>query len=186
MKRLFAAIKTQPDQEFINRFRALRQALMHHKIKWVEEENIHITIKFFGQTEESRIPVISDVLNSLAGSVGEFSFRFEGLGIFGSSYSPRILWVAIHPNEELSGMMKALQKELEVIGFPSDRQNAVPHLTLGRIRSLQDRHHFQKVLDSYRKISSQPMTAGKIILFESILMREGPEYQVVKSFPLKK
>ncbi|NQV01292.1 MAG: RNA 2',3'-cyclic phosphodiesterase, partial [Bacteroidia bacterium] len=177
---------TQPDQEFINRLRGLKQALRHDKIKWVEEENMHITIKFFGETEVARIPAIGNVLGAVADSVKEFSFCYEGLGIFGSSYNPRVVWAGIQPYEELSRLMMSLKRELVPLGFPADRQNTVPHLTLGRIRSIHDRSQFQEALDSFKQISSQKMMADNLVLFESILLPSGPEYHKIDSFPLKK
>ena len=186
MKRLFAAVKSHPDQGFINQYRILQQSLQHHTIKWVEEENFHITIKFFGETMEAGIPAICDVLKSVALSTPDFSFRFEGLGIFGSSYNPKVIWAGIQPHEEFSKMIIGLKHELESLGFPADRQNVVPHLTLGRIRSVRDRQHLQKVLDTHQQMSSQYMMAGKLILFESILFHSGPEYHRINSFPLKK
>lgn len=186
MKRLFAAIRTVPDKEFINNITALRQALRIHGIKWVEDENLHITVKFFGETAESLIPAISDVLTTVAASFQTFHYRYEGLGIFGSSYNPRIVWAGIHPYKELSGIIQLLKKELVSAGFPADRQNPVPHLTLGRINSIRDRNHFQASLDSFKNITSLPMMADNLILFESILSQSGPEYHVINSFPLKK
>jgi len=186
LKRLFAAIKTVPDQEFLETYRALQLSLRNNSIKWVEEENLHITINFFGETSEGLIPVISNVLNSIAASIPDFSFRYEGLGIFGSAYNPRVIWAAIEPYRELSNVIQRLKNELVVAGFSADRQNPVPHLTLGRIRSIQDRQRFQKVLDAYKMISSQPMMTRRLILFESILQHSGPEYHIIRSFPLKK
>lgn len=170
----------------MDRIRALQHNLMIHKIKWVEEENLHITLKFFGETPEEKIPEISNILHSVASSSPAFTFRFEGLGIFGSSYNPKVIWAAVKPYEDLSFFIQLLKKGLVVAGFPEDRQNPVPHLTLGRVRTIKDARHFQKVLESNRTISSQPMSADTLILFESILRQSGPEYYVTESYSLKK
>ncbi|MFU8845056.1 MAG: 2'-5' RNA ligase family protein, partial [Bacteroidales bacterium] len=65
MKRLFAAIKVMPDEEFMRVFMTLKRDLKNEKIKWVDPENIHITLKFFGETPESKIPLINDVLSAV-------------------------------------------------------------------------------------------------------------------------
>lgn len=186
MKRLFAAIKPVPDDEFLDTYRSLRQSLRYNSIKWVEEENLHITIKFFGETDENMIPDIGHVLGSVSATIPDFSFRYNGLGIFGSTYNPRVIWVAIQPYEMLSGVIQLIKKELVLAGFPDDRQNPVPHLTLGRIRSIRDRSNFCKVMDSYNEISSHQMIADRLILFESILRNSGPEYHIVQSHRFKK
>ena len=59
MKRLFAALKINPDAGFLTEYRNLQAAMKYQQIKWVEERNIHITLKFFGETQESEIPAIS-------------------------------------------------------------------------------------------------------------------------------
>lgn len=186
MKRLFAAIRPLPDPGFLDGFRLLRNSLRDEKIKWVEEENLHITVKFFGETEEKLIPAISGVLASISSSADAFSYRYAGLGIFGSSYNPRVIWSVVEPYDELSAMMTRLKKELASIGFPADRQNPVPHLTLGRIKAIKDKYRFQNVLDANQHLSSLPMVADRLILYESILSPSGPVYHIVNFFPLRK
>ena len=186
MKRLFAAVKIEPGEKFIKSFRELRFGINTEPVKWVEEHNMHITIKFFGETDEGLIPDISDTLGKVAQNNRELNFRLSGIGIFGSRYQPRVVWAGIEPNDPLANLMKIIQKEMERFGFESDRQNAVPHLTLGRIKFLRDKLLFQKVLDVNREIQSDPIQVEECILYESILHREGPQYNVIGKFPFKK
>lgn len=186
MKRLFTALKIHPDQEFLSTYREIKQQLFHEKIKWVEDQNIHITLKFFGETLEEKIPEISSVIGKRASITQSFDLRLAGLGIFGSSYAPKVIWVGIEPYAELSSLMKKIHDDLNIIGFESDRQNLVPHLTLGRIKLLRDKIIFNRTLERYGSISSALLPVSEIILFESILHREGPEYIAVNKFPLVK
>jgi 2'-5' RNA ligase len=183
MKRLFAAVKIEPGEKFLKSFRELRTRLSSEPIKWVEEHNIHITVKFFGETEERLIPGITETLGRISQNSRELNFILSGIGIFGSSYQPRVVWAGIEPHEPLAQLMKKTQKEMEKLGYPSDRQNLVPHLTLGRIKYLKDRFLFQKILNEYKGISSGPVVINECILFESILRREGPEYLILEKFP---
>ena len=184
MKRLFIAIKINPDQEFLTQFQSLRSSLSHEKIKWVEEQNIHITLKFFGETDEKRIPGIVAVMEKIAAGTREFSLSLKKLGVFGSSYDPRVVWVGIEPYQAVADLMKQLHQELKTVGFEPDRQNLVPHLTLGRIKFLNDKPLFQKTLEQYRETASREMVIDSIILFESILRREGPEYRIIQAVDL--
>jgi len=179
-------IKINPDPEFLDAFARLRQTLSHEKIKWVEEKNIHITVKFLGETEERLIPDISHVLKNLATSISVFTFRLEGLGVFGSSYNPRVVWTRIEPYDKLATLLKRAREEFESFGFQAGRQNLVPHLTLGRIKFLHDKLLFQKTVDASKDLSSQPLSADSLILYESILRPKGPEYFTIEMFPLKK
>lgn len=183
MKRLFAAVKTEPDAGFMKSFRDLRTRLSSEKIKWVEEHNIHITVKFFGETDESLIRGISGSLGMIAMNTNELDLRLSGLGIFGSRYDPKVVWAGIEPWETLAAFMKTVQKEMEKYGFESDRQNLVPHLTLGRIKFLKDKELFHKVIEANREMKSDFINVSECILFESILRREGPQYIVLGKFP---
>jgi 2'-5' RNA ligase len=186
MKRLFAAIKINPDDGFLSRFQDMQQAFQSARIKWVEAHNIHMTLKFFGETEEQKIPQIITLMNQRAQKTTPFMITLKGLGIFGSAYDPKIIWAGIEPYEALSQLMTSLHQELAEAGFEPDRQNKVPHLTLGRIRQLKDKEHFQKTLALYRNLQSAPEKVTSFILYESILRREGPEYRIVESFSLDK
>lgn len=186
MKRLFAAVRINPGESYLKSFRIIRSGLRSEAIKWVEEHNIHITIKFFGETEERLIPGISESLAGVAQNTDPLNFCLSGLGIFGSSYQPRVLWTGIVPHEQLSSLMKRTQKEMEQHGFESDRQNIVPHLTLGRIKFLKDKELFRKSLEAGKNIRSEPMILQECILFESILRKEGPEYIILEKFPFGK
>jgi len=82
--------------------------------------------------------------------------------------------------------MKTVQQEMLKHGFESDRQNIVPHLTLGRIKFLNDRVLFQKLIDANKAISSPQLIIKECILYESILQREGPRYIALRKFPFGK
>lgn len=183
MKRLFTAIKVIPDKKFIEQLHSLETSLRYERIKWVEDHNIHITLKFFGETDEKKIPGITAVLRNVAGTIKPFPLQLKGLGIFGSSYEPRVVWTGIEPYRELVDLMKQIHAELKTIGFEPDRQNLVPHLTIGRIRELRDRQLFQQVVEENKKIISAEMTIREIFLYESILKKEGPVYLKTAEFP---
>ncbi len=186
MKRLFVAIKILPDPEFLNEITRLRYSLSREKIKWVEEKNIHITVKFLGETDDRLIADILSISAKIADLTTSFSFQLSGLGVFGSSYKPRVIWVGIDPYDKLMAIMKRARLEFESLGYPIGRQNLVPHLTLGRIKSLQDKLSFQKKIDALKDISSQPLSADRLILYESILHPTGPEYVTIETFPFQK
>jgi len=186
MKRLFIAIKVSPDTAFLDQLHQLTSQLSNEKIKWVEEHNIHITLKFLGETEEGKIPDIIKAAADVANDTNVFNYSLKKLGVFGSSYDPRVVWVGIEPYAEIVTIMKDLREKMEPLGFEFDRQNLVPHLTIGRIKFLQDKKGFQEVIDQHKNISSLAMKADRLILFESILKKEGPEYHALQTFLLRK
>jgi RNA 2',3'-cyclic 3'-phosphodiesterase len=186
MKRLFAAIKIQPDRAFLDQLFQLKLQLKHERIKWVEDHNIHVTLKFLGDTEVKKIPEIEHVLQQVASGHSPFAVRLNTLGIFGSRYDPRIIWVGIEPYDHLVMLMKDLHAELKTIGYEPDRQNLVPHLTVGRIKEIKDKQLFRRIIGKFREISSKEMIVTECVLYESILKKEGPVYLILRTFPFQK
>ena len=97
MKRLFAAIKIHPSPKYISTFNELTTSLKHERIKWVEPENMHLTLKFFGETEENKIADIQLALSNAVSKSRTFTLKFSDTGIFGSRYDPRVVWFGIKP-----------------------------------------------------------------------------------------
>lgn len=183
MKRLFAAIKIHPSQSYLQVFKEISSSLRHERIKWVEPENIHLTLKFFGETDEIKIPDICLALQNAALLSGSLILKIANVGIFGSRYDPKVIWLGIEKNPELEKLAKNILTELEKYGWQADRQNFVPHLTIGRIREIMDKPLFQQIISKYHDIGIQEENVTEIILYESILRREGPLY--LKEFSVK-
>ncbi|MBU2652348.1 MAG: RNA 2',3'-cyclic phosphodiesterase [Bacteroidetes bacterium] len=180
MMRLFTAIKVQPGIRFLELLSKLQQSLHYDRIKWVETGNIHITLRFFGETPEIELKKIIPALERSVTGHKPFEITLKDIGIFGSSYNPRVIWCGIEHSLPLQALAKSHFLELEKAAFPGDRQNFVPHLTLGRIKSIGNKNHFQDVIRSHQPGVIQQVPVKEIILFESILRREGPEYRVVE------
>lgn len=185
MKRIFAAIKVTPSEAFLSRYYSLKKSLEGEKIKWVEPENIHITMKFFGETPEHHIPAIHAALEKAAALSDPFDFNIMNTGIFGSSYKPRVIWFGIEPVDGIVRLAESIFDQLQEIGVERDRQNFVPHLTVARIKFLDNRKHFQEVIIHYREGHIQKEEVNKFHLFESHLSPQGPKYGILSSYSLK-
>jgi len=185
MKRLFAAINIDASARFTEILQSISRELRHERIKWVEPGNIHITLKFFGETDETRIPAIRTALGEAAGMSQGFTMNIRRTGIFGSRYDPRVIWFGIDREPSLELLAANTVRALSKAGWEPDRQNFVPHLTIGRIRELKDKNLFQQVIDTYRDASIQQQQVREIILYESILRKEGPLYLKLAAFPLR-
>ena len=92
----------------------------------------------------------------------------------------------MEPYDKLAGLMKNLQDDLRQIGYQPDSQNAVPHLTLGRIRFINDKQRFQRILENYSGWKSKLYAMDRMVLYESILHQKGPEYLEIEKFELQK
>jgi RNA 2',3'-cyclic 3'-phosphodiesterase len=181
MKRIFVAVKIQPDADMLMMLAQLEATLAKDKIKWVDTENLHLTLHFFGETPDEKVDEIALALENVA-FTNPFEIQFTKPGIFGSEYKPRVIWLGLHDNEPLIKLENEISLAIEPLGYQSDRQNFVPHLTLGRINFLNDRKYFQKVIANCRSFSSKPQTISDYHLYESKLRASGPEYSIIKSY----
>jgi len=186
MKRLFAAVKINPSPEFLRIYGLLRSNLKFADIKWVKPEIIHVTLKFFGETDERKIPEINDILRDVAGKHKRFTSELVNVGIFGSGYDPRVIWFGMQKAEPLKDLAEDVLASVERIGWERDRQNFVPHLTIARIKFVPDKRLFQKTIEEYKNAFIQPVPVAEFHLYESILLKDGPVYKVLESYNLQK
>ena len=84
MKRIFAAVKIIARKPLSDLIQNMKKEMAFHRINWVQPENIHITLKFFGETHENEIPGISKLLSEAASTLSPFTLQLFDTGIFGS------------------------------------------------------------------------------------------------------
>lgn len=183
--RLFIAIPIRPETMLLKQRALLQNNLSDEMINWVKEENMHLTLKFLGKISAKQLPEIIDAVSNCVPNQVSFPMTLERIGIFGSSYYARVVWVGIRENQQLKNLQESLLKELEKVGFQSDRQNFVPHFTLGRIKKIQHKDHFKRVMEKVEKGFIQETRVDGFLLLESILTPEGPVYKTVKRFDFK-
>ena len=184
MKRLFTAIKIDAESKLAEVYEGLKTKLSHEKINWVDLQNLHITLKFFGETPEDKIDDICAMLSKCAQAHQPFELLLQNTGIFGSSYKPRVIWFGMQNIQALEMLANDVLLGAETLGWERDRQNFRPHLTVARIKYLNDKRYFQQVIDSSKNVSLQKIAASSFSLIESRLRPQGPEYHVLKEFEL--
>src|SRR5262249_58718867 len=100
--------------------------------KWVRPENLHLTLKFVGETETGKLRLIREAL-SIVHSRTALELKFGGLGFFPDKKRPRVFWVGIDAPLELPQLAVAVDAALAGLGFPRETRAFVPHLTLARL-----------------------------------------------------
>jgi len=183
-KHLFIAIKINPSLELLNKIDFLENNLKHELINWIKKDHYHLTLRFLGEISERRIPTIIKSLQKVFSQEYSFTLGINSLGLFGSTYNPRVLWLGVDEIVEIKTIHQKVELELKRIGFPSDNQNFIPHISIARIKKLHDKKFFHSLIlkPKFETIQSQEVT--EVILYESILSTKGAEYQIVEIFPL--
>lgn len=179
MKRLFVAIPVNAQPALVQLLGDLKHYFSEDKINWVSPGNIHITLQFLGETQETTIPKLTQIIEDTASVFPAGEATLEGLGYFGSKRDPKVIYSRIQGNEKLSELASMLHGLTRPEGFRNDHTEFRAHLTLGRIKHIQDKSRFFEAIQSYGNHPIQTIKIGEIILFESILRPQGPIYKPI-------
>jgi len=186
MKRLFIASKIIIDDTFKDLLDNIKFHLKREIIKWVENENLHITFQFLGDTDEAMIPEIISSLNKLQLQAKSFKYQLEGLGVFNSIHNPRVLWIGIKPIDNLVILKELIDKCLIELDFQfKNEKEFSPHLTIGRIKKIRNINKLTNTLKYNQFRHFQEVAVNHINLFESTLTPEGPIYNSLASVGLR-
>lgn len=182
-KRLFIAVKIPLNDKIDSFFTDAQSKLSEDKIKWVEKHNLHITLKFLGDTNISDIDKIINALCKVQAKPS--GFEIEGCGVFPRNTTPKVLWLGCNDCDDFISLQEEIESLLSPIcGEPRDNKKFTPHLTIGRIRQTYNTNNIKNLIKSYNSDKFTTVNYDNFILYESVLKREGPEYKVIGKFEL--
>ena len=183
LKRVFLALEV-PDEirQDIECFKE-RLNTGEAMIKWVEPENLHINLRFFGEISEEEIKKIEECSKQIADSQKPFELSIEGLGFFPNNISPRVLWLGC-TSKELLKLRFDLEQLFEEAGLGKEKKEYKPHITLGRIKSKKEVRTLSKEVCKKSETRLGTFHADRITIFESRLSFKGPEYIKIAEFKL--
>lgn len=184
MRRTFIAINIPLESSIVEQICKLKAEFVNEKIKWVDTHQYHITIQFLGNVENSKIDPINESLTKVTGNFSGFSLELTEFGVFKNLHNPRVFWIGFKPCEDLVILQKAIENEMTIYGFEKSDKPFSPHLTIARIKMLKQSHKLKEIIDLYKGKVMQVIEIGEIILYESILKPEGPEYNIIKKHSL--
>ena len=157
----------------------------HADVRWVSPEKIHLTLKFFGNIEESRIDLIFKSITEPVRDALPFSVRVRGAGAFPSSKNPRVIWMGLADGKEmLISLQKQIEDRLEKIGFELEDRPFQPHLTLGRMKSSRGKEELVRGMEKYREEEFGVFQVERVVLFKSDLRPSGPVYTLLRALRL--
>ena len=156
-------------------------------VKWIEKNNIHLTLKFLGDITEKKCENIKSVLDKIAKNTKSFELSLKVskevpgtfIGAFPNINYPRVIWVGLDKGvKESTEIMVRIDEELSKIGFEKESRPFAAHLTIGRVRSPKNKEALKEKMLSYdpQPIVHSSQSASSIILFQSTLMPKGPIY----------
>ncbi len=154
-------------------------------VAWVRPENLHLTLKFLGEVEETALGAVADAIRPVAAGHGPFRLAFAGLGAFPQPRTARVVWIGVGDGSEgLAELHARLQATLEPLGFQREGRPFTSHLTLGRVRGPGRREQLAMAVMSMPAEPLGEMVLDRIDLMRSELRPEGARYSVLHTFAL--
>jgi len=143
-------------------------------VRLVSAENLHITLKFLGDIEETMIEKVMGVMKAVRADA--FVLEVAGAGAFPGTRMPRVLWVgAGSGGEKISEISRQLETGLPSLGFPKERK-FTPHITVGRVRSARGNAALTGILQNNRDTRFGSTAIDRIAFKKSVLTPSGPIY----------
>jgi 2'-5' RNA ligase len=154
-------------------------------IRWVDSANLHITLWFLGEIQETRARQLMSVLESPF-RTKVFDVRLEGFGAFPERGTPHVFWIGVASGASgLIGLHGEVQERILPLGFQPERRPYAPHLTVARVKDIR-----RSAVRRVRKLLAQaPMSAmfpvKSVTLFQSRLSPSGSRYESLMRIPLQ-
>jgi 2'-5' RNA ligase len=167
----------------------LRQTLGNEFVRWVPTQNMHLTLKFLGDTSTSYLDFLKQMLVREADSHPQFDLQLGGLGSFPTRRNPRLLWIGIHAPSDLASLQRNVEAGASRLGYKTEERAFSPHLTIGRARQNATLSELQKIraaLDAIQLGNIGTARVDSIHLYKSDLQPGGSIYTKLFSAPLSK
>ena len=183
--RLFIALNINKKERarVIRAARPLREEDL--PVRWVDEDDLHLTLKFLGEVRRDRVPAIEEAMARVGESTAPFSMMLGGFGAFPTIRRPRVLWLGVDASPALRCLKQDLEWGLTDCGFEAETRAFHPHMTLGRVDAKDGAGAFRG-LDA--RVAALDFTAEipvrSVDLMRSVLSREGARYTRLSSTKL--
>ncbi|MFW6071055.1 MAG: RNA 2',3'-cyclic phosphodiesterase [Candidatus Bipolaricaulota bacterium] len=148
-------------------------------VKWVSQENLHITLKFLGEVEENQVSTIKERTEGAAVRSSPFGVDLDRLGGFPHLGFPKVIWLGSNsPPDDIYRLHEDLEESLFGLGFEKEDRDYVPHVTLGRTKEDED-SRIERLGENLKNLdfdSSWRVPIGRLTMMKSELRSDGPVY----------
>jgi len=154
-------------------------------VRWVRPENLHITLKFLGDVDSSRLQGVIFAIRAALASETSFSAALGGSGVFPNSRSPRVIWMGVDQGaSRLSRLVNRVETAVAGLGFERETRPFRPHITLGRVKSNKGLSPLLSNLEM-NPFDGGKMSVDEVHLMKSTLTPEGAIYEQIEVFNLR-
>lgn len=190
--RTFIAVEL--DDEARRQLRTVQTALQAltppNLVRWVDPINIHITLKFLGDTRPDQTAAVTAALRSIGPgpTLAPFQVMLAGRGCFPNFRRPHVIWVGVvDRGQRLQKLAAAVERQVAPLGWPTDARSFKPHLTLGRIAdraTSQERSLIGAAVEQVEVGELCALAVSALNFIRSDLKPAGPVYTVLSEVRL--
>ena len=149
-------------------------------IKLVEPQNIHITLKFLGDIEETLIDKIERIMKDAVKEIKPFTMKLNETGVFPNNNYVRVIWIGIKEAQIIETIVKTIDEHLSKLGFKKEKRGFSPHLTIARVKSAKNKQRLLETIEKYKDVGFSIQEVKSIKLMKSDLTSAGPIYTTIK------
>lgn len=153
-------------------------------VKIVEPENIHITLKFLGDTNEEFVDRIEEIIKDSVKGADPFEIKLKGAGVFPNDNYIKVMWIGIENGEQIGKIANKIDEEISELGFEKEKRRFSAHLTIARIKSAKNKEKLLQLIEKYREAEFGTLMVDAIKLKKSELTAKGPIYSTLKEVKL--
>jgi 2'-5' RNA ligase len=183
MARLRTFIAVETGKAIRDRCVALQEGLAQaaEGVKWVEPENLHVTLLFLGEVEDRTVPTLCRAVAEVCAGHGRFRLSIEGVGCFPNPRRPRVVWVGVGAGGgELIALHEALEPPLLALGcYRREERRYTPHITLGRVRGEGSTAALAAALAHKAQWQAGITEVREVRVLSSELTPKGPIYTIL-------
>jgi len=144
-------------------------------VRWVRDEGLHVTLKFFGEVTPDRVDAIAEMLAFATSDMKPMAMSIKGIGVFPAHERPKVLHLEIDAPPDLELLQDRIERGGDQLGFSPEGRPFRPHVTLGRVREGQRLPSgWHQAIE--RLTLAESFVADRVVLYESRLLPEGPTY----------
>lgn len=159
-------------------------------VRWVAPENIHLTLKFLGDVESSRLPDLQRAVAKVCASAVPFALKISGAGAFPNTQRPNVIWVGVSGEvERAARSAQEIDEACAALGFAREARPFSPHLTLGRVQrdaAMGDRQKIGAMIVSANVGELGVLRVERIAMMKSELRAGGSLYTRLAALELRR
>ena len=155
------------------------------KVRWVDPEKLHITIKFIGNVVPNELPELFAAADTAAQAIAPFLLDLEGHGCFPHARRPRVIWAGCGTGSDACvALARQVEEACAALGYKREPRPYTPHITIGRVKTPRQADGLRPLLSADEKPVYGTVNVHALVVFMSELKKNGAVYTPMHRAPL--